>query len=148
MRKVQGLIQISTRYSAELGKVPVDTPQISSVALHELGHFLNLDHTCDALNSEKVADPKYRPWRCADILSEDVLLPPETVEAIKRSVLYPGLRVTSLYVSATGKKRRVIDLEIKEKLTALDTNRAYCLYEGLDLSRATSAAAAKSHRSA
>lgn len=84
----------------------VDSTQFTSVILHELGHALGLDHSCDA----KGGSASF--LSCSGVDQDN---DPDYYNA----VMYPTL---SSGISANGTP------EVKDQLAANDTARASCLY--------------------
>lgn len=82
----------------------IDPQQFSSVVLHELGHVLGLDHSCD----DKTGSEKFAA--CSNLVES---------HPYHAAVMYPSLRVSAFSNDAT---------EIKDRLKPNDELRTSCLY--------------------
>ncbi len=100
-RMYNAIIEINYRdfFGGTSGRIP----DMQSIALHELGHLIGLDHSCGALRSG------LPNASCPEIGSSD---------EIGQSVMYPAVAFDA---SGTGEQKR--------KLKTNDQNRANCIYE-------------------
>lgn len=88
----------------------IQSPQFSSVVLHELGHSIGLDHSCLSGNGSR---EDFRS--CVGL---------ELSHAYRQAVMYPWLHVSSNKANLLG----VLDIpEIKDTLRSNDQLRAECV---------------------